>query len=280
MRFQVSNMQTIPITEREFTLFQKLIYDETGISLSEKKINLVRTRLHKRLKSLNLTSFTAYYEYLYNPQNHKEFFQLINAISTNVTSFFREEAQWEFLDNYLKKLEQSGTPKKLRIWSSASSTGQEPYSIAIALNEFLNTPQAWNLKILATDIDTNVLSVAQQGEYSQKDIGAMPKHLLNPNFIKNKQGTHFIVKDHLKKMILFRSFNLTRGNYEMFKRPFDIIFCRNVTIYFDAPTKLTLFENFHRLLKPGGLLFIGHSESLTRQTNLFKMIQPSIYERI
>lgn len=268
----------LEISEKEFKLFQKLVYDETGISLHDRKATMVQARLSKRVKALNLPSFGAYYEHIKNNQSGEEILNLLSAISTNVTSFFREAAQWEFLEDHLINLSKTNPDKKLRIWSSASSTGQEPYSIAMYLQDFLKDYKNWDIKFLASDIDTEVLKYAINGEYTQKEIGAMPKYFLTKYFDKTK-NEGFRVKDSLKEMVLFRMFNLTRGDYSIFKNKFDIIFCRNVMIYFDGPTKDELFTRFHNLLKPNGLLFLGHSESITRKNNDFTLIQSAIYKR-
>ena len=271
------------ITEREFKLFQSLIYRETGISLHDKKATMVQARLSKRLRELGMNSFTKYYEFLDDGRNAEELLRLLSAISTNVTSFFREGAQWDFLEGYLGNLHVTNPGKKLRIWSAASSTGQEPYSIAMFLNEHLQNIREWNIKLLATDIDTKVLAHAMRGIYSEKDIGAMPKVFLNRYFVKVKtdNGMEYQIIEPLRKMILYRMFNLVRGDFSMFKeKTFDIIFCRNVMIYFDGPTREELVKRFHSLLKPGGLLLLGHSESLTRQNSEFKLVQSAIYKKI
>ncbi len=270
------------ITEKEFKLFQSLIYRETGISLHDKKATMVQARLSKRVRELNMQTFTEYYEFLDEGKNADELLRLLSAISTNVTSFFREAAQWEFLEEYLGNLHQTKPNKKLRIWSSASSTGQEPYSIAMFLHEHLHNFREWDIKFLATDIDTKVLAHAIQGIYSEKDIGAMPKVFLTRYFtkIKSSDGVSYQVNDELRHMILYRMFNLVRGDFSIFKNSFDIIFCRNVMIYFDGPTRDELINRFHSLLAPGGLLLLGHSESITRQNSQFKLVQSAIYRKI
>lgn len=269
------------ITPREFKLFQSLIYEETGIALKDHKASMVQARLSKRLRELKLDRFSDYYDYLKNEQGGEEMLKLLSAISTNVTSFFREAAQWDFLEGYLKDLESHHPEKRLRIWSAASSTGQEPYSIAMFLHEHLKNIANWDIKILATDIDTNVLAHAIKGVYAQKDVSGMPKVMLTRYFEKHqdKSGTHYQIKEPLRNMVLYRSFNLTRGDFSIFSKQFDIIFCRNVMIYFDTPTRNALVDRFHKLLKPEGLLLLGHSESLARSNEGFKLIKSAIYQK-
>lgn len=272
-----------PILTQE--LFEKLrdfIYHETAISLSERKFSLVQSRLQRRLKALGLESYDAYYKHISNGLNSDEVALLIDAISTNVTSFFREEAQWVFLkENREKLVEWYRSKGKLRIWSAACSSGQEPYSIAMFLLENMQDAAHMDIKILATDISGDILRQAMEGIYSEKEIGNMPPLYKKKYFIREKVGEElrYRISPQVKKMVLFRQFNLTRGDFLIFaKTDLDLVFCRNVMIYFDAPTKKELFENFHKILRPGTLFFLGHSESMTGDMlKQFKMQRPSIY---
>ena len=270
------------ITQKEFKLFQALIYEETGISLHDKKATMVQARLSKRLRELQLKSFGEYYDYLKGGDDGEEMLKLLNAISTNVTAFFREAAQWDFLEEYFSELEQHRPDKKLRIWSAASSSGQEPYSIAMFLHEHLKNIAGWDIKLLATDIDTNMLGRAIKGIYSEKDVTGMPKKFLTNYFdkINAKEGALYQIKSYLRQMVMYRMFNLTRGDFTIFKNQFDIIFCRNVMIYFDTPTRNQLISRFHKMLRPGGLLLLGHSESITQNSGEFKLVQSAIYRKI
>lgn len=274
-------MEIVSFSEKEFELFKKLIYDISGIHLDSGKISLVKSRLSKRLKALKLKSYHDYYDFVKSDKTGEEIRELLNAISTNVTSFFREPIHWEFLKDYFKTPEVLTGKKKLRIWSSASSTGQEPYTIMMILNEYIANISQWDIKLLATDIDTQVLAKAQKGIYTENDIGDMPKHYVQSYFktSKNEIGKLSQVKGPLRNKILFRSFNLVRGDFSLFHNQFDMIFCRNVMIYFDRETRDDLVKNFYNLLPKGGLLFIGHSESLTSLLNYFEVVRPSIYRR-
>jgi len=264
----------IKLSQREFSLFKELIYAEFGISLSEKKIALVQSRLHKWVKALELNSFKELYEHVV--ANPHELVLLADAITTNVTSFFREENQWIFLEKFIPK--NYSHTKKIRIWSAACSTGQEPYTIAMFLHEILPDIKSWDIKILATDLSHEVLRKAKKGEYKKKDLEGMPKKLLNKYFIKHSLDS-YIIKNELKNMILFRSFNLVAGDYKIFKNPIDLIFCRNVMIYFNKHTQLELINRLFNLISSSGLLLIGHSESIAHKDNRLVPIAPSIYQK-
>ncbi len=272
-------MTELRISQKEFDLFRDFIYKEVGISLSDKKIGLVQSRLSKRLKALGLSSYDDYYYYI---QDHKEeeIFHLISAISTNVTSFFREEPQWAYLRENINTI--FASTRKIRIWSAACSSGEEPYSIAIFLKENLDHYKEYDIKILATDISKKVLEKAISGRYVAKDIAGLPKHILQRYFDIDKRDPQapYAIKEDLKAQITFRMFNLVYDDFSIFKNRFDFIFCRNVMIYFDGSSQMKLVSNFHKILSENGLLFIGHSESLTRNNKEFKTVRPSIYERI
>ncbi len=268
------------ITKEEFDLFKKLVYEKIGISLSEHKVSLVQGRLAKRLRKLGLNTYREYYDYVVNPQNPDEFFQLADAISTNVTSFFREPGQWVYLEENLSKILLGAKNKKLRIWSAACSSGEEPYSIAIFLLEHLERIHEWDIKILATDVSVDILSKASKGIYNAKILENLPKHILLKYFNKVDKGETYAIKDFVKEMVIFRSFNLVYGDFGIFKSKFDFIFCRNVMIYFNGETQKALVSRFYKLLEKGSLLFIGHSESLTRNKEEFALVKSSIYKKI
>lgn len=264
----------LELSPKEFALFKELIYQEFGISLSEKKKTLVQTRLRKWVQRLGLPNFGALYKHL--ETNPHELVMLADAITTNVTSFFREENQWLFLETHIPKTYTSS--KKLRIWSSACSSGQEPYTIAMFLLEILPDAKSWDIKILATDLSYEILQKAQKGHYKAKELEGMPKQLMSRHFTKVSDGV-YAISERIKAMVLFRSFNLVTGNYTLFKRPFDIIFCRNVMIYFDKPTQYKVIDALLNLLSPKGLLLIGHSESITKHDGRISSIAPSIYQK-
>ena len=248
----------ISISQTEFSLFRDYIYQKSGILLNEQKKSLLRTRLTKRLRELKLDTFYEYYEYIMsNPQEEKK---LIHAISTNVTYFFREQHHWEFLISLFQKFDKT---KPLKIWSSACSTGEEPYTIAMLLKEYLFS----DIKILATDISYEVIKQARDGIYSKETLKHVDKTYLNKYFYK--YNDQYCIKDEIKQFIKFRVFNLVCGDYDIFKDiEFDIIFCRNVLIYFDDKTIEIVIKHLLQVLKVGGYLLIGHSENLMHHKQL------------
>ena len=281
-------MLSYDISKQEFELIAKFVYDQVGIHLSEQKINLVKGRLSKRLRHFGFNTFTEYYEYLVNDESGEELLMLTNEISTNVTSFFREPSQWEYLEKELKNIENNSKDKKIRIWSAACSSGQEPYTIAIFLLNNLKNPGLWDIKILATDISEEILLKAAKATYSEDDVKGLPKNLIVKYFDKSKKeikGEVFFeykIKDSIKSLITFRKFNLVHSSYKIIKdETFDLIFCRNVMIYFDAITKKNVVLNLISKIKKGGHFLIGHSESLVSMNkNDIKLQAPSIYKKL
>lgn len=277
-------MVSFEITVEEFERFRNYIKHNVGISLSDQKATMVRGRLSKRVAQLGLSSFSDYYDFLVSDLTGEELTLFINAISTNVTSFFRSPYHWEFLKEYLKVLSaKKAKHKKLRIWSAACSSGEEPYTIAMVLKDNLKDFYDWDIKILATDISEKVLKKAVSGVYLEKDINGLSKFTISNHFDKTRQsdGSYaFAIKNELQSLITFRVFNLITDSFGIFKNKFDIIFCRNVMIYFDAPSRKALVDRYSNLLEPGSLLFIGDSEALTENKNNFALFNSSIYKRI
>jgi len=275
----------IDINDKEFGLFQRLIYDESGINLTPAKRELVKSRLMKRLRERSLTSFKEYYTYVTEEDTTgEEMVMMLDCISTNLTEFFREPAHFDFLskkglpallENKRKKRE-----KKLRIWSAGCSTGEEPYTLSIVLSEHIGATREWDIKILATDLSTRVLKKAMQGLYLKNRIKGISPQMQNTHFKKGEGSLkdYYQVQDHLRDMIVFRRLNLTHEVFP-FKGHFDFIFCRNVMIYFDKETQSELVSKFYKHLAPDGYLFIGHSESLAGTNNKFHYVQPTVYQK-
>ncbi len=266
------------ITEEEFCRFSSLIYKEAGISLGEQKKSLLASRLSKRLRDLDLTTFSDYYTKVTEDHSGEEFTRVLDLVSTNKTDFFREPKHFDFLrERILPELERA---KRIRIWSSACSTGEEPYTIAMTLYEHAQNPEQWDFKILASDLSTRVLAQAASGTYNEDRFRDVPPDVLQRHFLRGRgdRAGLFKVKDHLASAITFRRVNLMDERFPI-KNPLDLIFCRNVMIYFDRPTQQTLVNKFHGYLKPGGYLFIGHSESLQWVTHPFKSLAPTIYQK-
>lgn len=282
----VEFQSTYEITDSEFKSLSQLVYSQVGIHLAEHKKMLVKSRLSKRLREFKFSTFKQYYEYLLEDNSGEELIMLINVISTNVTSFFREPNQWDYLEHVVKDMEAKGQ-RKLRIWSAACSSGQEPYTIGIFLHGLLKNPKDWDIKILATDISEDILRKAIKGQYTNQEIGSLPKNMLMKFFekkvVESKRGSEQVyeIKDFLKKIVTFRSFNLVYGKYDILPKTFDMVFCRNVMIYFDKETKNKVVENLASKLKKDGLFFIGHSESLVSMKDSYlKLQKPSIYKLV
>lgn len=270
------------MTRAEFEAVSALVTKQSGIKLPAGKEALVGARVARRLRSLQMTSFAEYLAYLRCDGLSEELPRLLDAISTNVTNFFREPDHFEYLrNNLLPKLvsrsRQSG--RKLRIWSAGCSSGEEPYSIAIHLLEGLPDLERWDVRILATDLSREVLERAKTGVYGDERLKEVPPQLRSRYFRRARAdaGDALRICDRARNLVAFAHLNLME-RWPM-HGPFDVIFCRNVMIYFDKPTQTRLVERFHKLLAPGGTLFIGHSESLTGNRDGFAHVRSTIYER-
>lgn len=273
-------MREIELKREEFILFRQYIYERVGIALSDQKSTLIKGRLNKRLNQLGLESFRQYYDVLIDDESGDELAFFISAISTNVTSFFRESAQWTWLEGYLPQLVRTKREKKLRIWSAGCSSGEEPYTILMFLQYHLSDFHEWDIKILATDISPKVLTKAIKAEYDSKAVEALPKEILVRSFeaAQTLEG-HYRVNKMLRGKVMFRLYNLVTDPF-IFTNTFDMVFCRNVMIYFDDPTRHDLIGRFIRVLPQGGPLFLGSSESLTTHRESLKLIGSSIYQRL
>ncbi|MBX3328008.1 MAG: protein-glutamate O-methyltransferase [Nitrospira sp.] len=268
----------LEISTEEFQQFRTLIYDESGISLNDQKKGLVASRLSKRLRELGLSTFSDYYKQVTGDPSQEEFTRMLDLISTNKTDFFRESKHFDYLrEEILPHLAQE---KRIRIWSSACSTGEEPYTIAMTLFDGVSDPGQWDCKILASDLSTRVLAKAAAGVYDAERVQDVPPETVRRHFLRGRGASEHLlkVKPHLSTMIQFRRLNLMDDQFPI-KSPLDLIFCRNVMIYFDRPTQERLVNKFYRYLKPGGYLFIGHSESLQWVTHPFTVVAPTIYRK-
>lgn len=274
-------MVQLELSPRDFDLFRRYIYEKVGISLSNQKSTLVQGRLNKRINQLGLNSFREYYDHLIGDTSGDELGLFVSAISTNVTSFFRESAQWIWLESYLPALIASKREKKIRIWSAGCSSGEEPYSILMFLQHHLSDFDQWDIKILATDISAKVLSKAIVGKYEAKYVEALPRDIALRSFEKVRGDTQmsYQVVPHLREKVLFRLYNLVTDPF-FIKNRFDMIFCRNVMIYFDDTTRHDLIGRFGALLPRGAPLFLGSSESLTSHRETLKLLGSSIYQRL
>ena len=259
----------------DFTRVQKLIYQRAGISLHDGKRAMVYSRLSRRLRETGDRTFADYLNSLERAGGAAadvEWQEFINCLTTNLTSFFREEHHFHALAEALKG--QAGKP--IRMWCNAASTGEEPYSIAMTLLE----GGCGNARLLATDIDTKVLATAQRGVYAADARGLSPQRLQKHMMRGTAANAGFMrVKPELQKMIEFRTFNLMATQWSL-GEPFDMVFCRNVMIYFDHDTQRRVLEHIHSVMKPGSLLFVGHSENFTDSRDLFVLQGKTIYKRV
>jgi chemotaxis protein methyltransferase CheR len=268
-----------PLYDAEFYYLSNLVYQYCGINLHEGKRELVRSRLCGRLRKLGMDSFEEYCDSLKKNLTPEEITTLIDILSTNLTKFFRENSHFEFVTKQLPemaKTKKSRGSHKLRIWSTACSSGEEPYSLAIVIAEALAGLPHMDAKILATDISSRMLKRAVAGLYSADKLSDVPAHIRAKYF--HLQGKHYRVNEKISGMIAFRKLNVV-GSWP-FKGPFDIIFCRNMMIYFDKETQKKLVDRFAEYLTMDGFLFLGHSESLVGLSQNFKYVEPSIYRRV
>lgn len=274
---------TMHITDKEFQAFRKLIFHEAGISLSDAKRALVASRLARRLRHFGFTSYTQYYNHLMDqdPDGHERV-QMVNCLTTNKTNFFRESHHFTFLREHvlpwLQEQVRQGTPARMRFWSAGCSTGEEPYSLAMTVREALPSLANWDLRILASDIDTSVLQAAERGIYTADRLDGVSDAQQRRHFLRGRgqwEGT-YQVKPELQQIITFRRINLNEEPWPIRTR-FHVIFCRNVVIYFNRETQRRLFERFADALEPNGYLIVGHSEALVGLSERFLPLRGSVY---
>ena len=274
------NIITNDLTDAQFESISSLVKRVAGINLHEGKRELVKSRLNKRLRALKMDGFDQYIKYLAADNTATELVEMLDAISTNLTSFFRENSHFEFFsDQLLPRLAENARKsgrRRLRGWSAGCSSGEEPYTIAMCLRETLADLNAWDARVLATDLCTKVLANAQRGIYAPDRLEKIPPQLRSKYFTRLGDGD-WQAGEALRGLITFARLNLMEP-WPM-SGPFDFIFCRNVMIYFDKPTQARLVERYWQLLDRGGVLFIGHSESLTGVEHRFRYIQPTVYQK-
>ncbi len=259
-----------------FNKFRSLIYEKSGITLGEHKVSLVHARIGKRMRVLGMESYKEYLKHVMEDNSGEELVNLLDVISTNVTHFFRENNHFSCLAEYMDKWLKSGQ-RRFRIWSSACSSGEEPYSIIMSINHLLSTHDI-DFRILATDISTQILTRAQNGIFKEDKMKNVTGDMRKQFFDKHDDNgkINYQIKDFFKNKVLFKRLNLSTPPFPM-KGPMDVVFCRNVMIYFDNEVRRRLLTEIFRLLKPGGILFVGHAESLTGQLSKLKSVKPSIY---
>lgn len=266
----------IKLTDNEFKEFVNYMHKNYGIDLSKKRI-LIEGRLSNLVEKKGMKSFSEFLESI-KRNNKEEIVSLINKLTTNYTYFYREEKHFKYLKEViLPYIEKNNPTKILNIWSAGCSSGEEPYTIAMVVDDYFKFNNSkWKVQILATDISENVLSKAREGVYTQEGISKLPETFIKRYFVKNKDN-NFEVIDDIKKNITFKVFNLMDNINE--KNKYDVIFCRNVMIYFNAETKINLVNRFYEATKVGGHLLIGHAETVQRGQAKYVYVNPSIYKK-
>ncbi len=274
-------VDNVVLSDRDFRRISDLIYSHCGINLHEGKKELVRARLAKRLRQGGFRSFPEYMRHVMDDKTGTEFSLLVDSISTNLTAFFREPKHFDFMRSvFLPSLLNNKRARKefrIRGWNAGCSSGEEAWSVAITLLEATQGQGRWDIKVLATDISTSILERARSGVYEQARIQPVPSGLKSKYLTRRAGGAEklYEVAGCLKDTVMFRYLNLMKD--WPIKGPVDFIFCRNVMIYFDKATQQNLVSRFWDVLAPGGVLFTGHSESLTGIAHKFKYVQPTIY---
>ena len=277
----ISNTQ---LTVPEFQKFRDLIYEQVGIHLKPEKRELLNARLGKRLRACRMGSFEEYYKFITSEgEREGEFVLFLDAVSTNFTSFFRESSHFDYLvatvlPAYLA--EYGGKSRELMVWSAASSSGEEPYTLAMVLDNYRRRHPGLRFKIMATDISTRVLLQAKRGVYASEQVKKVPPEFLKSYFQKGvgQCEGQVKVKEHIRGLVGFQRFNLM--DELPWRTELDIIFCRNVMIYFDRITQQTLINKFYQSLMPGGYLFIGHSESIASIKHDFVQVEATTYRKL
>lgn len=270
---------TYAISNTEFKQLSAYIRKNYGINLKEEKRVMLAGRLRTVLRQNNFRNFSDYYDYIISDKTGAAAATLVNKISTNHTFFMREADHFDYFKNtvlpYLKNTVKS---KDLRVWSAGCSTGEEPYTLSMIIDEFFGDEKArWDTSILATDISSKVLDIALQGIYDNEKIAALPSNW-KLKYFKQIDSKSYALIDRMRKEVILRRFNLMDEKFP-FRKKFNVIFCRNVMIYFDVQTKRKLIDKFYDMLEYGGYLFIGHSESIDRRETRFKYIRPAIYRQ-
>ena len=275
---------TIPvgISDKLFRKISRFVTEETGIQLPDSKKSMLEARLRKRMRLLNLETFENYADYVFSDEGKRlELISMIDSITTNKTSFFREADHFDVLTRTVLPdlLARKTNARPLGIWSAGCSSGQEPYTLAMVLSEFAEGQRGFDFLILATDLSTEILDEAQKGIYGEDKIASVPIALKQKYFMKSKNPAKKLVRvqPFIRQKVSFGRLNLMDNGFKM-EEKIDVIFCRNVMIYFDLPTREKLFNKFIRVLEPGGYIFIGHSESLNGMKLPLKTIANTVYQ--
>jgi chemotaxis protein methyltransferase CheR len=261
------------LTPAVYDAIRSLAYQQAGMALGDSRQALVQARIGKRLRILDLENPEQYLHYLERDESGEEMTHLLDVLSTNHTSFFREPRHFELLTEIVRNWKAHGK-RSLRLWCAAASTGEEPYTLSLVLQEALGPD--YDLRILATDISTRCLNACRRGEYSGERIASVPREQAERWF--EREGPNWMARQELRTPLSFARLNLAHVPYAM-KGPFDIVFCRNVMIYFDVAGRQKFIHEAERLLPPGGFLFVGTSESLSGIRSGLRSVQPSVHRK-
>ena len=274
------------LSDRELQRFSSFIYDHAGIKMPPAKKTMLEARLQKRLKANSISSFEEYGNYVFSKEGRaSELIHLIDVVTTNKTDFFREPGHFNFMvktalpDILQARGDMSRDP--VRVWSAGCSTGEEPYTLAMVLTEFASAHPDFRVSITASDICTQVLQTAQTGIYPEERTDPIPLNLKKKYLTRSREKSRSLVRicPQLRSLVAFRRINFMDDDFGIAEK-MDIMFCRNVVIYFDKPTQQTLMKKFHKQLKPGGYLFIGHSETLSGLDVNFKAVASTVYRKL
>ncbi|MCI7805069.1 MAG: protein-glutamate O-methyltransferase CheR [Oscillospiraceae bacterium] len=266
----------LKITDAEFNRLINFMHSTYGIDLSKKRI-LIEGRLSNMLTEKGFTNYNQYLDSVFADKSGRETVELVNKLTTNHTYFMREPQHFDFMRTvFLPYIEDNVKDRDVRIWCAASSSGEEPYTIAMTIDDYFGSRKTgWDLRILATDISTRVLQKAKNAVYPAESLNALPEKWKTKYFTRNSDGTYTVI-DRIRKEVIYKEFNLM--DKIVYKKPFDLIFCRNVMIYFDAQTKDALVERFYDASKNGAYLFIGHAETVSKKSR-YRFVQPAIYQK-
>jgi chemotaxis protein methyltransferase CheR len=266
----------VKLTEPEFKRIIDYVQKNYGINLAQKRV-LLEGRLSNMIGERGFKSFTEYLDYIFADKSGQEIVNFVNKVTTNHTFFWREPRHWEFMmQQVLPWIDSAVRDRDIRIWCAASSSGEEPYNICMCLDSFFGArAHDWDLRILATDIDTDILKKASKAEYDYESVKTLPRDWIAKYFTKTPEGKYRVI-DRIRKMVVFKKFNLMDNI--SYKKPYHLISCRNVMIYFDQDTKNALIERFYDVTAPDGFLFIGHAETVAK-TSRFSYVEPAIYRK-
>jgi len=279
---QLLAAEQLKMADQDFRLFAEYIYSKCGIKLSPLKKTMLTSRLNRRLRRLGIATFHEYYEYVTSPEGERnELVYMIDEVSTNKTDFFREPEHFEVItESILPEWEKRNRGRKFQIWSAGCSSGEEPYTMAMVLADYAAAHAGFDFVVTATDISTKVLAIAQRGVYGDDRLITVADHFKRKYLMKGqgKSAGHHKIVPELQEKIAFRRLNFLDDSFEVGKHPFDVIFCRNVIIYFDRQTQVGLFTKFFRHLVPGGCICIGHSETMPGLEDKFVRVAPAVYK--